>query len=74
MCRGEAPSCDDCTPLKAVTGKQRLALALKKGDKTDQEIADLMGITRESANRLVNRGRRAEKAYRAFVVDFIGNP
>ncbi|HSZ58633.1 MAG TPA: hypothetical protein VK797_23395 [Tepidisphaeraceae bacterium] len=45
-----------------MTPKQKLAVLLRRAQCDDREVAERLGITRENANRLINRGLRNEAA------------
>lgn len=54
-----------------LTGAQKVALMLRRANYKDRQIAQKMGITRESANRLIQRALRAEREVRRVVEEFI---
>lgn len=73
MATPQAP-CEAHPTIIALTGKQRLALALAKGGMSHAEIAEKMGLKhRSTATKLIARARAAEKAFKDAVVDFIGS-
>jgi DNA-binding CsgD family transcriptional regulator len=58
---------------RPMTPRQKMAVMLRKAHYTDSQIAEKMGISRENANRLVNRGLRAERAILQHAASVIGN-
>lgn len=55
MCSGTAER--PLTPAIRLTGRQKLVLSLAKAGYGPSRIAELLGITRESASRLLARAR-----------------
>lgn len=54
---------------RTMTGRQKMALMLKKANYSDSQVAEKLGISRVAANRLINRGRRAQRAALAITAE-----
>jgi hypothetical protein len=74
-CRDMPVAADEKPTPVALTGKQKVALMLEKAGYSHAVIAEKLGLKhRQSATELLARARAAEKAWKAAIVDFIGNP